>query len=152
MRARSRWMKRALDVRSGQAIVWVAVMLPLFLSVIGLAIDGGIVFDARRELQNVADGAARAGAMQIDQRTYRSSGGATVVLDANGARQVAAAYVASQGEGLATTITATPRGIRVTVQKAVPTSFLCLVGIDAVEVTASATAGVAHGITQGSTS
>ncbi len=27
---------------SGQAIVWPAVMMPLFLSVVGLAIDGGV--------------------------------------------------------------------------------------------------------------
>ena len=46
------------SAQSGQAIVWVAVMMPFFLSVVGLAIDGGIVFSARRELQNVADSAA----------------------------------------------------------------------------------------------
>ena len=46
----------------GQAIVWTAVMLPLFLAIVGLAADGGLVFSARRELQNIADSAARAGA------------------------------------------------------------------------------------------
>jgi len=33
-----------------EAVIWVAVMLPLFLSAIGLSIDGGVVFAARREL------------------------------------------------------------------------------------------------------
>src|SRR5437764_12162368 len=56
---------------SGQAIVWVAVMLPLFLWVIGLSADGGAVFAARRELQSVGGGAASAAAMQVDLRAYR---------------------------------------------------------------------------------
>ena len=70
MRERSRWracFHWLCRGEAGQALVWTAVMLPLFLSVIGLAIDAGTIFDARRELQNVADSAARAGAMQIDQ-------------------------------------------------------------------------------------
>src|SRR5512146_2914463 len=97
--------------QSGQVILWTAVMLPLFLSVVGLAADGGIVFSARRELQNVADSAARAGAMQVDQRVYRESSGATVVLDQAVARGVAARYVSSQGMGLVATIGAEPQQV-----------------------------------------
>jgi Flp pilus assembly protein TadG len=49
-----------------QVIVWVAVMMPVFfLPIIGLTIEAGVMFDARRNLQNVADGAARVGAMEI---------------------------------------------------------------------------------------
>ncbi len=49
-----------------QVVVWVAVLLPtMFLPVLGLSIDAGVMFDARRELQNAADGAARVGAMEI---------------------------------------------------------------------------------------
>ncbi|MDE3075991.1 MAG: pilus assembly protein, partial [Chloroflexota bacterium] len=59
----------------GQALIWTAVMMPLFLSMIGLTIDGGQVFDGRRQLQNLADAAARAGATQIDQQAYRASSG-----------------------------------------------------------------------------
>lgn len=133
---------------SGQAIVWVAVMLPLFLSVVGLAIDGGIVFNARRELQNVADSAARAGAMQVDQRVYRESSGATVVLDQAVARQVAAEYVASQGTGLSGAVAAEPQRVMVEVSREVPTSFLRIVRIDTVRVAANAPADVRYGITQ----
>jgi hypothetical protein len=50
-----------------QVIVWVAIMVPLlFLPIVGLSIDAGVMFDARRSLQNVADGAARVGAMEIN--------------------------------------------------------------------------------------
>lgn len=134
--------------QSGQVIVWVAVMLPFFLSVVGLAIDGGIVFSARRELQNVADSAARAGAMQIDQGVYRDTSGATVVLDMVPAREVATEYVAGQGSGLTATIAAEPQRVIVQARREVPTSFLRLVGIDTVRVNATATAGVRYGIDQ----
>lgn len=129
----------------GQAIVWVAVMLPLFLSVVGLAIDAGIVFDARRELQNAADAAARAGAMQVDEQTYRASSGATVVLDQPAARRVAAEYAAQQGVGVAV-IAVEPQRVVVEVSRDVPTSFLRLVGISTVRVTATAPAEVRYGI------
>jgi Flp pilus assembly protein TadG len=130
----------------GQALVWVAVMLPLFLSVIGLSIDAGTLFDARRELQNVADSAARAGAMQIDQSTYRASSGGTVVLDPATARQVAAQYVNSQGAGLAATIDVGPKSVVVQVSRSVPTSFLRLVGIGTVRISATAPATPRFGI------
>ena len=133
----------------GQVIVWTAVMLPLFLSVVGLAADGGVVFTARRELQNVADSAARAGAMQVDQRVYRESSGATVVLDLAGARQVAAQYVAGQGTGLGATIAAEPQRVLVQVGRDVPTSFLRLVAINTVHLTATASAGVRYGVERG---
>lgn len=146
----SRLKLRALSdsAKSGQAIVWVAVMMPFFLSVVGLAIDGGIVFSARRELQNVADSAARAGAMQIDQRVYRDSSGATIALDASAARQVAGEYLASQGSGLAAMVTAEPRRVVVQVSRGVPTGFLRLVGIDTVRISAVALADVRFGIDQ----
>jgi uncharacterized membrane protein len=144
------WRRINLSTRgqSGQIIVWVAVMLPLLLSVIGLAIDGAIVFGQRRELQNVADSAARAGAMQVDERAYRESSGANLVLDLGAARQVAAEYLASQAPDLGATIGAEPRRV-VRVHREISTSFLTLVGIDTVEITASSIAEVRHGITHG---
>ncbi len=135
--------------QTGQAIVWAAVMMPLFLSVIGLAIDGGIVFKSERQLQNVADGAARAGAMQIDQQTYRATSGATLQLDADKAKQVAAQYVASQAPAARGSVTADPQQVTVQVQEQVPTSFIQIVGIDSVKISAVAPARVRFGITQG---
>ena len=135
--------------QAGQVIVWTVVLLPLFLAVIGLVIDAGLVFDARRELQNVADSAARAGAMQIDQRAYRETSGAAVVLDMASARQVAADYLAGQGSGPAATIAVEPRRVVVQASREVPTSFLRIVGIDAVRIAATAPAEVRYGIERG---
>ena len=130
----------------GQVLIWVALMLPLFLSIIGLAIDGGIAFAERRELQNDADGAARAGAMQIDQEVYRSSGGATVVLDENAAHAAATTYLESQGIKSTATIDVQPGRIDVRLTRTMPTAFVRLVGISTMQMTATAEARPRHGI------
>jgi uncharacterized membrane protein len=133
----------------GQTIVWTAIMLPLFLTTVGLVADGGLVFAARRELQNVADSAARAGAQQVDVRAYRESRGRSVVLDEPAARRVAAEYGASQQPGLDVRVEVAPQRVRVQISHDTPTSFTRIVGIERVRVTASATAEVQHGIERG---
>ncbi len=134
---------------SGQAIVWVAVMLPLFLSVIGLAIDGGIVFSARRELQNVADSAARAGATQIDERRYRDSGGTVVAIAKGPAEELAAGAIQTQAADVEAAIAADQDRVVVQVWREVPTSFLRLANIDTVRVGAKGEARVLRGIREG---
>ena len=124
-------------------------MLPLFLAIVGLAADGGLVFSARRELQNVADSAARTGAQQIDVRAYRQSRGRTVVLDKLAARQVAAEHAAGRGSSRDVRIAVDPGRVQVDLSREAPTTFLRLVGIDTVRVTAAATAEVRHGIERG---
>src|SRR5258708_35818375 len=66
---------------AAQALVWFTLALPMFVSIAGLAIDGGVLLAARRQLQSVADGAARAGATRLDLERLRGSGGAEVQLD-----------------------------------------------------------------------
>jgi Flp pilus assembly protein TadG len=134
---------------SGQAIVWVAVMLPLFLSAVGLSLDGGTVFAARRELQNVADAAARAGAAQLDVRAYRESGGTTVVLDVPRARQAAAEHLARRGGTISGTVDARPRRVVVEASIEVPLGFIALAGIRTARVTATAPAELRHGVEMG---
>jgi hypothetical protein len=70
----------------GQASVLLVGVLLLGLLFVGLAVDGARLFTARRDLQNVADSAALAGASEIDESTYRASGGAEVRLDRRRAR------------------------------------------------------------------
>ena len=53
-------MKRFRDER-GVVAPLVAVMLIGLLGIAALVIDGGVLFAARRDLQGLADGAARAG-------------------------------------------------------------------------------------------
>ena len=132
-----------------QALVWLAVMMPLFLSIIGLAIDGGLAFDARRNLQNLADGAARAGATHLDVQTLRASNGQSVVLDSRAAQQAAAAYLNSQAPGVDASVSATPQQAVVHVSRRVPTAFLRIVGIVSMPISATAPATVRYGIAGG---
>jgi Flp pilus assembly protein TadG len=131
----------------GQVIVWVAVMLPFFLAVIGLASDGGLVFEQRRALQALADEAARAGANQLDQAAYRADG--VTVLDPAAARQAAEAYLVAQSPALTGTVVADRQRVIVRVQRQVPTNFLRIVHITTATIGATATAEVRHGITRG---
>src|ERR1700730_12299630 len=78
---------------SAQALVWFTLALPLFLSIAGLAIDGGVLLASRRQVQSVADGAARAGATRLDVDRLRSSGGTDVALDATRARAATWSYL-----------------------------------------------------------
>jgi Flp pilus assembly protein TadG len=138
---------------AAQALVWFTMTLPLFLSITGLAIDGGVLLASRRQLQSVADGAARAGATRLDLNRLRGSGGAEVQLDQALAREAASAYL---GERLSRELTwqASPtaqvevgtRHVRVLIQGTLRTAFLRVVHIDSVAVEASAAAEVQYGI------
>ena len=138
------------STEAGQAIVWTAVMLPLLLSVVGLAADGGLVFNARLRLQHVADGAARAGATQVDEGAYRASGGAAVVLDAARARRIASEYLTQSGIELAGTVDADGRRVVVRVTQEAATGFLRLAGIESVRISATAPAELRAGVERGS--
>ena len=129
--------------RPGQVVLWVAIMLPLFLAIVGLAIDGGTLFAARRRAQNAADAAARAGAQQIDIDYYRATG--EIRLDQGWARYESRRYLAEQGEPDAS-IDTTGQQVMVAVRRDVPLSFLKLVGVGDVSIGATAVAEPFHGI------
>jgi len=127
----------------GQVLVMVALMMVGVVSVVGLVSDGGLVFAQRRDLQNVADAAAAAGAMQIDEATYRSTG--EVVLDERLAREAAALYLDGEGD-LDYVVSVLSGRVEVSVSRQATTSFLRVIGIDGVEVTASALAEPRYGV------
>ena len=81
---------------AAQALVWLTLALPMFVSIAGLAIDGGVLLASRRQLQSVADGAARAGATRLDLDRLRGSGGADVQLDQGLALEAASTYLAER--------------------------------------------------------
>lgn len=136
-------------LEAGQSIVWTAVMLPLLLSVVGLALEAGLVFNARLQLQNVVDAAARAGVSQIDDVAYRASGNSRVVLDTPRARTAAVASLAGQRPGLVGTVDVESESIVVEARREVATSFLRVIGVRTVRVVASARAEPRYGVEQG---
>jgi Flp pilus assembly protein TadG len=132
------------------------VAIPLFLAIAGLAIDGGVLLASRRQLQSVADGAARAGATRLDVARLRDSGGAEVQLDRDQAVSTANAYLARQMAVEATWQTSprvqvetTGRRVHVVIQTTLQTAFLRIVHIDQVSVEAGAFADVEYGVRGG---
>ena len=142
MKALTRRLNRE---ESGQVIVLVAVLMAGLVAVVGLVTDGGLVFTQKRDLQNVADAAALAGAMQIDQDAYRASGGASVVLDETAAYQAAVEYLRAEG-GLRYSVAVRPARVDVSVSRRASTGFLRVVGINGVDISAGATAESRHGV------
>ena len=140
-----------------QALLWFSVAVPLFVSMAGLAIDGGVLLDARRELQSVADGAARAGATRLDMARLRASGGSDVQLDPVLADQAARRYVANALVGVAdawpappnAAVDVGPRRVHVLIHATLRTAFLRIVHVEAIPVEASAFADVQFGIRDG---
>jgi len=139
----------------GQVIVWVAVMLPLlFLPIAGLMIDAGVLFDAKRELQNVADGAARVGAMELDERYLRGLDPDTrnpagyVRLDPRLASASARGYLERIGfHGGEPDIDAQQDHIQVVLRRDVPTSFLRLVHVNSFSIRATGRAEPCSAVT-----
>ncbi len=82
--------------RRGQTLVMFALLLPLLLGMVGLAIDGGLLLSTYRQVQNAADSAATAAAMDLINnlsiataqttgakyvQTYNNMSGATVTIN-----------------------------------------------------------------------
>jgi len=133
----------ALRGEDGQALVMVAVMMVGLVSVVGLVSDGGLVFAQRRDLQNAADAAAAAAAMQIDEDMYRATG--DVVLDERWARETAARYLGAE-DGVNYEIATSPDSLEVSVSRQASTSFLRVIGIESVDVSARASAEPRYGV------
>lgn len=134
---------RRLHGDEGQVLVMVALMMVGVVSVVGLVSDGGLVFAQRRDLQNVADAAAAAGAMQIDEAVYRSTG--EVVLDEQLARDAAAFYLDAEGD-LDYVVSVLSDRVEVSVSRQATTGFLRVIGIDGIEVSATASAEPRYGV------
>ena len=137
---------KPLRARS-QALVFLAAVLPLFLAVIGLALDGGHLFAERANLQAVADASARAGAVRLDtQRMYREGTGA-VFLSPDDAAAAARDYATYHG--LATEAigaVADDQVVAVQLHEDVPTVFVRVVRIDTITIRASSTASGRYGV------
>jgi uncharacterized membrane protein len=66
--------RRATSRDDGALLVMTVLMMPALLGIIGLMLDGALAYAARRELQDAADNAALAGAMQVDLQYFSDTG------------------------------------------------------------------------------
>jgi uncharacterized membrane protein len=128
---------------SGQASVVIVGALVICLAFTGLAVDGARLFTARRDLQNVADSAALAGASAIDEGHFRATAGSEVRLDPIAARVAADRVLQASGLPAATRVDVTvePDRVVVHIRRPVEMTFLRIAGLRAEDIGASATAG-----------
>jgi Flp pilus assembly protein TadG len=134
---------RSLEERGAIAPL-VAVMLLGLLAMMALVIDGGLLFAERRDLQAAADGAARAGAMAIDQDLLRETG--AVRLDPAAARTAAERYLEAAGVEGTIRIDANMLNVSVDLEDERPTLMMGLLGLRTVDVIAHAVARPRVGI------
>ena len=128
---------------SGQVLPMVTVMSLGMLVMVGLVVDAGVMFAARRNLQATADSAARAGAAVIDEDSYRDSGGREAVLDPTGA-ELAMQERLHDVEVVA--LQASPEAAFVRVARPQPLLILGFLGLGPVRVEAHSTARPRTGI------
>jgi hypothetical protein len=132
-----------IEDESGQVIPMVTVMSLGLLVMVGLVIDAGVMFAARRDLQANADSAARAGAAVIDEEAYRVSDGRDAVLDPTGAEL--ATHRRLQDVDILQ-LSASPEAVFVRVARPQPLVILGLLGLGPVRVEADSTARPRTGI------
>jgi Flp pilus assembly protein TadG len=121
----------------------VAILAVALLALGALVFDGGQILTARREANNLARQAARAGAQQLDVAQARAG---TFTLDPVAAETAARAYLADQGIA-PTSVQVVGDRVEVTVSLTQPTPLLSILGIDDRTVTATASARSARGVT-----
>lgn len=128
--------------RGGIGTTFAAGVAIGMIAVIALVGDGGRLLSNRRQAGDLASGAARAGAQQVDLLAFRQRG--EVVLDPAAAADAAHAYLyAVEAAG---SVSATGDTVSVTVAREIDLPLLGLVGVPVRTVNATRRARAASGI------
>ncbi|GGM30629.1 hypothetical protein GCM10011351_15950 [Paraliobacillus quinghaiensis] len=127
-------IKQLFTKQNGSVLVLVAFAFTGILGMTGLAIDGGIVYMNKAELQKIANAAVLSGAQELT-----SDGGNVKII----AQEVIAQH--DEADTLQSTDviqTEIEQSVRVSLKKTVPHSFLKLFGVQSADVHAEAKAGL----------
>lgn len=135
-----------LSGERGTITIFVTTTTVALLMAAGLVLDGGRLLAAQRQAVDHASAAARAGAQAVDTGALRER---RSELDARRAIPAAQRFLASRGE--AGRVSVDGGRIRVTVARREATSLLTLVGIRTVGISASGSARVVRGVSEGET-
>src|SRR5437879_3574645 len=124
---------RGTTSRRGMVLVLVAVLLPVVVGTMALALDGGVLYLQRRQAQSVADAAALAGGYALYNGTNFSvaQGAAVAIAARNGYLLANSAVTQPQSSQVAVTVTSSP-----------PRFFSGLWGSGSLAISASAMAAV----------
>jgi Flp pilus assembly protein TadG len=117
--------------RRGMVVVLVAVLLPVIVGTMALALDGGVMYLQRRQAQSTADAAALAGAYTMyNSSNFTLAQSAAVAIGSQNGFTITNAHVTQpKSTQIAVTVTASP-----------PRFFSGLWGTGNLSITASATA------------
>jgi Flp pilus assembly protein TadG len=132
----------------GQILVLTVVVALALLAILGLVADGGLLLARHRELQGIADAAARAGAAQLDEASYRASNGRIAVLNPTDARAAAGRYLRTVRFGGEAAITATPGEVTIGLSEVVRPIIFDSVGIGPIRLAVHTVARPRTGIAQ----
>lgn len=124
----------------GSSQVFLVLTVVTLIVVIGLVVDGAAKVQASTNAQHIAASAARAATNAVSGATV---GGEALAVDPVLAQQVALDYVAAAG--MTGTVTVSGTTITVSVEHAVETRFLSLIGISTLRVTGEARANLIDG-------
>ncbi|SFT82607.1 Flp pilus assembly protein TadG [Geodermatophilus amargosae] len=128
--------QRLRRAERGAISVFLAVLVPGLLLIIGLAVDGGAKVVATQRANAVADEAARAGGQALDVSAALAG---QVQVDPAAAVAAAQDYLGRTGvQGTVTVVDGDT--LRVTTTITEPTTFLGLIGISSLTVEGSGTA------------
>lgn len=129
----------------GAASAFVLGIVLALMVVAGLVVDGGRAVNARAEILDDVEQAARAGANQVDVASLRSGG--QVVVAPTAARQAAVDHLVALGyDASRVSVSADSATVTVEASDVVPTALLSLVFVDSFEVRGQAVARAATGI------
>jgi len=133
----------------GQVLVILVLLLGVLIALVGLAVDGAVLYTKQGRLQAVADAAALAAAEALPDRDATSQTATEAAPGWDAARRAADLYVRLNGlspEAKVRVVVApadSPAASQVTVTltQVIPLSFLPIVDVKTARVSASATAG-----------
>ena len=127
---------RDQDAERGALGVFLAVLVPGLLLIIGLAVDGGAKVAATQRANAIADEAARAGGQALDVSAALAG---QVRVDPAAAVAAAQNYLGRNGvQGAVTVVDGDTLTVTTTITE--PTAFLGLIGIQTMTVEGSGTA------------
>ncbi|MEP7199287.1 MAG: pilus assembly protein TadG-related protein [Chloroflexota bacterium] len=130
----------------GAYLAFTVVAMPLVLTLMGLVIDGGLMFRSQRRAIALTSAAAHVGAQQIDETFFIATN--QVRLDYGGAARAANEFLTRNAPDYIRPAGVSVWGdqVRVSAVAEIPTYFLRIFGIGTVRVSVSALARPQHGI------
>jgi Flp pilus assembly protein TadG len=132
----------------GQILVLTVVVALALLAILGLVADGGLILARHRELQGIADAAARTGAAQLDEASYRASNGRTATLNSTQAQAAAGRYLRTVRFSGQANLAAAPNQVTIELSEVVRPIIFSSVGIGPIRLAVHAVARPRTGIAQ----